>query len=238
MLPKASIVPANVTGGGENVAVRCPDHPLTLAMIEAYARPLVGPSANRSGLVSPTTAEHVRSSFAPDDVHVLDGGPCRGGIESTVVSLVDLPRVLRPGLVSAEDLSRVLGRVVEPARVGQVESAPQSPGKLARHYAPRAPAMLFRAADWGDVLDALTDDIDGIAAVLTPESRLVPRPHVRLTMPVDPVRYAATLYSMMREADDFSPALILIERPDATDHSVWDAILDRLVRATTPWTRP
>src|SRR5690606_24428166 len=88
VVPKGDQVPSIVTAGTGGVALRCPAHPLTLALIEAFGGPLVGPSANPSGGVSPTMAAHVRAAFSEQEVFVLDGGPCRAGIESTVVSLM------------------------------------------------------------------------------------------------------------------------------------------------------
>ena len=94
VLEKAACVPGSVTGNGPNVAVRWPRHPVAAALIESFGGPIVGPSANPSGFVSPTTAWHVHQAFAGMDVLVLDGGPCEVGIESTVVSLVGGTRVL------------------------------------------------------------------------------------------------------------------------------------------------
>ncbi len=117
VLPKAEGVPGIVTAGGSTVAVRCPSHPLTLALLETLGSPMVGPSANRSGHISPTCAAHVRMSFDENQVFILDGGPCTGGIESTVLDLTrDPPRVLRPGLVSAEEIAEALGSAVTDAQ--------------------------------------------------------------------------------------------------------------------------
>ena len=138
VLPKHASVPDCVTGGGPNVALRCPDHELARALIRATGRPLVGPSANKSGFVSPTAAEHVMREFPGavllqagretavartvvplDTVLVLDGGPCSRGIESTVVkppaAIGDRVIVLRPGFISADQIAAVLGRSVEVA---------------------------------------------------------------------------------------------------------------------------
>src|SRR5262245_53340115 len=156
VLPRSAAVPANVTAGGPNVAVRCPDHPTTLALLEAFGGPLVGPSANPSGRVSPTTAAHVREAFG-DEVMVLDGGACRAGIESTVVSLVGTARVLRPGVIGAGEIGRVLARDVEEARHAPQEeslaSRPmESPGRLASHYAPAARTLVVESSGIIDTL--------------------------------------------------------------------------------------
>ena len=236
VLPKGQGIPKAVTASGPNIAVRCPDHPLTLALIEAFGGPLVGPSANPSGRVSPTTADHVREAFTQEQVMVLDGGACRAGIESTVISLAGkTPRVLRPGLVTIPELARALGKEVESGVViAQAVEAMESPGQLAQHYAPQAKARLFDAKEWPELLDDMTEDNAGLHVVLTPRPRDVPNPHVKIAMPADARGYATRIYAALREADEASPALIAIERPDAsgTDGELWRAILDRLVRAT------
>ncbi len=154
VVPRAEHVPRVVTSGGETVAVRCPDHPVALALLEAFGGALVGPSANRSGMVSPTTADHVRESFGEDDALTLDGGACRVGIESTVVSLAGArPVVLRPGAISPEMLALALGEDVvagalrEPGARADPGAPLASPGMLPSHYAPRAPALLATRDD-------------------------------------------------------------------------------------------
>ncbi len=219
-------LPSLVTAGGPTVGVRAPDHHVTLALIEGFGGPVVGPSANPSGRVSPTTGAHVRASFGERDVMVLDGGPCRGGIESTVVSLAEpAARVLRPGLVAAEEIGRVLGRRVEAAldRIAAPDTAAPSPGMQERHYAPRTPAMLFAPDQWPRVLT------ERRAAVVSARDLAPPRPHVLIRMPADAGAYAARLYAALREADELGADLIAIERP-ADSGALWDAIRDRLSR--------
>ncbi len=239
VLPKHDRVPAQVTARGPSVAVRCPDHPVALALLFEFAGPIVGPSANLSGQVSPTTSAHVRESFDEARVMVLDGGPCRAGIESTVVSLLALagggrPRILRPGVIGAEQLSEVLGAPVDPpaspaAPVGN--GAALSPGLLGRHYAPRTPVVLFDEPQWPTVLDQVNRPV----VVLARRARHLPdlRHAGRLiTMPAEPEAYAARLYAALREADAAGAAVILVERPPPPEAGpVWHAIADRLNRA-------
>src|SRR5215469_7979978 len=128
------------SAGLETVALRAPAHPLAQTLLRAAGRPLAAPSANRSGHVSPTTAEHVLDELGGRITAVLDGGPCRVGIESTVIDLSDMqPALLRPGGVTREQLEAVLGRVADTAHAGTL----RSPGMLERHY---APARLLRLA--------------------------------------------------------------------------------------------
>lgn len=233
VLPRASIVPASVAGGGPNVAVRCPDHPLTLELLRALGRPLVGPSANPSGLVSPTTAAHVREAFGPEEVLVLDGGPCARGIESTVVTLAETPaRVLRPGLVSAQQIAECMGGEVLEAKAptGAGGEGPlESPGQLARHYAPHARCVLV---DEKELRGALARFV-GRAVVVSHVAVRVDPPHELRTLPADAAGYAAGMYAALREADASRPGAILVVRPAAQgdDRASWLAVLDRLGRA-------
>ena len=245
VLPKAAGVPSIVTGGGPNVAVRCPDHPVTLALLLAFGGPLVGPSANLSGHVSPTTAAHVREAFDQEQALVLEGGACRGGIESTVVSLLSGDaRVLRPGLIGAGEIGRILGRQVEVGvsdtgggadggADGRAGGALASPGLLSRHYAPRTPAMLLARAE---LEETLREEPWRSAAVLAfsplpAEDEDAAGTVHTLLMPAEDVEYAGVLYAALRQADALGVERILIERPSGTSE-VWAAVLDRLRRAS------
>jgi L-threonylcarbamoyladenylate synthase len=148
VLPKKSIVPAIVSAGLPSVAVRMPSHPLFRKLLKLAGVPLAAPSANPFGYVSPTTAQHVRDGLGRRIRHILDGGPARVGLESTIVDLRDpaRPRLLRPGAVTRAELERALGQRVrligrDPAR-GRVREAQVAPGLLARHYSPRTPIVL------------------------------------------------------------------------------------------------
>lgn len=236
VLPRAPGVPSAVTAGGPSVAVRCPDHPVAVALIEALGRPIVGPSANLSGRVSPTIAAHVRASFSEADVMVLDGGACRAGIESTVLSLADPyapARVLRQGVVTREMIAEVLGDLPEVASgapdVSGAAAPMASPGMLRSHYAPEARAVLFDAPEWAGVTERA-----GVVVVVTHEASRALRPpkppHRLILLPDDATGYASRLYAALREADSMKPDLIAVERPTGTG-GVWDALRDRLARA-------
>ena len=151
VLPKTAAIPAIVSSGLPSVAVRMPAHPLFRRLLKLTGRPLAAPSANLFGYVSPTTAAHVRDGLGKKIRHILDGGPARIGLESTIVDLRDPlhPRLLRPGAITRAQLSRALGRPVAesqsaPARAG---SAQLAPGLLARHYSPRTPVELHAHLD-------------------------------------------------------------------------------------------
>lgn len=231
ILPRSPRLPDAVTAGSANVAVRMPNHPLTLALIEAFGSPLVGPSANRSGFVSPTRAEHVRDEFGPEDVFVLDGGPCQGGIESTVVSLAeDTPRLLRQGPVSADEIGHALGAAIEtgPLTVNPDAAAP-SPGLLASHYAPRTPAVLFESTR--ELAAILAKNPRGVF-VLARQGHTLSPPHASELMPAGAHAYAARLYAALRHADAQGRSLIAIESPPRGPEPLWLAVHDRLARAT------
>lgn len=237
VLPKGEGVPERVTAGGATVAVRCPDHPLTLALIETFGGPLVGPSANRSGMISPTDAAHVRASFSDTEVMLLDGGPCPRGIESTVLRLEGdgycEATVLRPGVVGAEAIAAVLDGPVRNADTeeDQIHSVAESPGLMGRHYAPRAKAVLVEREE--------LDTADPGEAIVAIDFEEAPEGVFVVAMPPSASAYAARLYAALREADEAGPSRILIERPplrgpDAASEAVWRAVHDRLRRATAP----
>ncbi|MEZ6235758.1 MAG: L-threonylcarbamoyladenylate synthase [Phycisphaerales bacterium] len=234
VLPKHHRVPKRVTGGGPSVAVRCPDHPFALALIEAFGSPIVGPSANLSGSLSPTRASDVREVWRGSEVYVIDGGPCRGGIESTVLSLANAaPRILRPGFIGSEAIEAVLGRPVESDGAwtpAEGEPAP-APGILGRHYAPNARALLMDEF-------AVPTGVDPAGVVLVTHRPPTPEGDVRVVrMPSRAEEYAARLYAALREVDAMHPTLIVVERPprygsDSAGTAIWRAIHERLERAT------
>ncbi|MBM4110619.1 MAG: threonylcarbamoyl-AMP synthase [Phycisphaerae bacterium] len=225
ILRKSESVPLTATGGRDTIAIRSPRHPLARALLHAVGSPISAPSANRSGQVSPTTAEHVALDFLDEpELIVLDGGPCTLGIESTVIDLTtEVPIVRRPGSVTIERLRELLGQV----EVDHASSQGASPGTAARHYAPETPATLVDGHDLQRALDASPEP----AVVLAFEGRSVPSPHSLLPMPRDGEQYAALLYGALRRADALGCARIVIERPEQTG-GAWDAIADRLSRAT------
>ena len=150
ILPKADCVPLVTTGGLETVGMRCPDHAVTRAIIAAAGVPVAAPSANTSGRPSCTTAAHVREDMDGRIDGVVDGGPCRVGVESTIIDLTCTPpRLLRPGGLPLEELRAVLGEVAVDKAVTQQMAAgekPRAPGMKYRHYAPKAPVTTVTGA--------------------------------------------------------------------------------------------
>ena len=146
ILPRREIVPLRTTGGLETVGVRCPNHPLTLAIIEIAGVPIAAPSGNISGRPSPTTAQHMIEDMDGKIDGIVDGGPCAVGVESTIVDLTATPpRLLRPGGLPLEALREVLGEVaVDKAVTEKLDDGerPRAPGMKYRHYAPKAPVTV------------------------------------------------------------------------------------------------
>lgn len=223
ILPRRPDVPAIAAGGLDTIAVRAPRHSLARALLHAVQQPISAPSANRSGRVSATRASHVAEDFAAEDLLILDGGPCRFGIESTVVDLSgDRPIVRRLGAVGPDAIAAVLGSGVEVAPgAGQTSS----PGSSERHYAPLTPATLIRASDLSEELAV------GPAAVIAVEGTpgVEARPGV-VVLPSDANACAQALYDALREADRSQQQRLLIVEPHG-EGAMWDAVRDRLRRA-------
>jgi L-threonylcarbamoyladenylate synthase len=233
-------VPEITTAGRDAIALRVPAHPVALALLRAVGAPLAAPSANRFTEVSPTTAQHVMASLAGRVSLVLDGGPSRVGIESTVLDLTgDAPRVLRPGMVGAAVLGAVLGAPVTIATALHHETTDEdtavrasAPGQAARHYAPRACVWLFEPPEWPDVARALRAHQTRQLLLSRSPAHVLPAPHRTVAMPDTPDGYAARLYAELRDADARDEEQIAVELPpDAPD---WLAVRDRLTRAAHP----
>lgn len=244
VLPKSPKLPSIVTASGPTVAVRCPDHPATLALLEVADTPLVGPSANLSGGVSPTRAEHVYDVFPDGEVFVLDGGPCHGGIESTVL-LLPPPgsrgpaTVLRPGLITPEQIEKILKipvKVAAQEAPGAGHTEPLlSPGMLDRHYAPTTPAIRFVDSQWTQVAARLEPCQRAVVLSFEPRTLSSSR-HSLVILPSDAAACAAALYTLLRDADAAGPDLIAIETPSPARLAAdprWFAVADRIQRAAT-----
>lgn len=247
IVPRAAHVPDAVTAGLPNVALRVPGHPVAHALLAAAGIPVAAPSANRSGEVSPTTAEHVVRSLGEAVDVVVDGGPCTLGIESTVVSLAsETPTILRPGSVTQEEISEVIGVVLMAGGAKeQPGAALPSPGRMDRHYAPRAQLRLIDPEPMG--LVALVAAAPGVeaylpmhidsrtygerTAVLSYSGAEYPGARI-IRMPSDAAGYAARLYATLHELDAEGYERILVER--VPDEQEWAGVRDRLMRASNP----
>lgn len=208
VVKKRDAVSTEVTAGLDTVGVRMPAHPIANELIRRADVPVAAPSANRFTQISPTTAEHVRASLGDRIDMILDGGPTTVGIESTVLSLADdTPVLLRPGMVSQAAIEAIIGpvRISGPDRTHEPHAAP---GLHAKHYAPRTPFYLLK-----------------------PGEGLPPGRGKLLRMPPSPQAYAASLYAELHTADAEGWDWLAVEDPPQSPE--WDAIRDRLRRATT-----
>ncbi|HEX7554352.1 MAG TPA: L-threonylcarbamoyladenylate synthase [Geothrix sp.] len=226
VLPASETVPAIVRAGGPSVALRCPDHPIALALIRATGRPLAAPSANRSQHLSPTLAEHVASSLGEAVDLILDGGPTAAGLESTILDLSGArPRILRPGPIGAGELADILGPVerwegIVPA--GEVQAAP---GMAARHYSPRARLELVgRGA-------GLREASGRVAYVAFGALPPLPEGVRGVVLPLDAAVVGTRFYALLHELDDAGFERVVMEQPP--EDEAWLALRDRLQRASS-----
>jgi L-threonylcarbamoyladenylate synthase len=221
ILKRSGLAKDFITGGQDDVGVRVPAHPVAHELLTAFGGGIAAPSANRFGLVSPTSAAHVRADLGADVDLVLEGGPSEVGIESTIVGLSRVrPMVLRPGKISARELEAALGEPVA-EKAGDV---PRHSGSLERHYAPRTPARLVPVHELDREIARLKDKV-AVLAFSRPDERV----EYWLRMPRDPQAYAHKLYAALRELDGAACEAILIEAPPPAPE--WAAVLDRLRRA-------
>ncbi len=232
VLPKTPAIPDEVTAGLPSVAVRMPSHPLFRRLIRLAGVPLAAPSANPFGYVSPTTAAHVRESLGSRAGPILDGGPSRIGLESTIVDLRDprRPRLLRPGAVSRAEIARVLGRsVAGPARAAARGRAQVAPGQMARHYSPRTPVVLH--ARLTPRIAARGGPGEAWLFVSRPQAKRPPARNVFwLDARGDLARAARRLFAILRRLDKAGFRRIHVERPRGP--GLAEALGDRLLRAS------
>ncbi|WP_208278646.1 L-threonylcarbamoyladenylate synthase [Massilia oculi] len=231
ILKRAPNIPDAVSGGQDTVGLRCPAHPVALALLRAFKGGnggIAAPSANKFGHVSPTLAEHVQQEFGSDGsvAMVLDGGPSQVGIESTIVDLSRLdthgPVLLRPGQIGAEAIAAVIDQV--PAAPDA--AAPRASGTLESHYAPHTPVAMQEHATLLDTLAALHGAGRKVALIHMND---MPATHAALRLPAAPGGFAHALYAALRAMDGQGADVILVEAPPQGGD--WLGVNDRLRRA-------
>jgi L-threonylcarbamoyladenylate synthase len=250
ILPRRPDIAAAAAGGQNSVGLRCPSHPVALALLKACAargiHGLAAPSANQFGRVSPTTAQHVKGEFAGTlyaDMPILDGGACSVGIESTIIDCSrGAPVLLRPGVLTAtqiefacgqnllsnEELFRQEKRWLE-ADLVPLKDAPRASGTLESHYAPTAKVRLMDAKALQTALDILGADAKNIAVYSRQQMHSASTNILFRRMPEDATQAAQQLFATLRELDQPGIKLIWVETPpESTD---WDGVRDRLTRA-------
>jgi L-threonylcarbamoyladenylate synthase len=241
VVPRASHVPLELTGGGPSVGLRAPAHPIARALIATLGEPIAAPSANRYQTLSPTTAAHVAASLGDRVELILDGGPCSSGIESTVVDMRgSRPRILRPGAVDFPTLVAALPTLEEfTATTITGDVAHPAPGMDRRHYAPRTPLIISESRD-----AAITEaqarsgagERVGLLLVEPADSAtLATRVRVR-ALTADARAYAHDLFAALHELDEGdgrdANALDVILVEPVPGGPAWDAVADRLRRAS------
>lgn len=231
ILKRAPGIPDAVSGGQDTVGIRCPSHPVAIALLRAFKGGQGGvaaPSANKFGHVSPTLAQHVRDEFGADGTValVLDGGASDVGIESTIVDLSRLathgPVLLRPGHVGAEAIAAVIDQL--PAAPDA--AAPRASGTLESHYAPHTPVAMQDSATLAGTLARMAQAARKVA--LIHYSDFAPT-HAGIRLPATPEGFAHALYAALRAMDGAGADVILVEAPPASQ--AWLGVNDRLRRA-------
>ncbi len=205
VVPKRALIPDIVTAGLPTVGLRMPAHPLALELIRLAGVPIAAPSANRFTELSPTQAGHIPEGLVD---YVVDGGPARVGIESTVLSLAGGPTLLRPGVIPLTEIEAIIGPVR--AAGAPDENAHASPGMHRRHYRPVRPLYLVERGE-------------------RPPRECETWLRIGQEMPADPVAYAAVLYDTLHRLDAEGAGGVAVERPPDTPE--WAGVLDRLRHA-------
>ena len=240
ILEKSDLIPDEVSAGLDTVAIRMPSHPDARAIIKAAGTPLAAPSANTSGMPSPTTAAHVLHDMDGKIAAVVDGGPCEVGVESTVLTLCTrVPRILRPGRVTPEDLFDVLGEVeVDDAVLGQLAegAVAASPGMKYKHYSPKAEVYIVDGSAEGfakyvneKVAERAAEEAAVAALVFDGEESLVNCVTLPFGAEDDSLGQAEHLFDDLRRADELGVSDIYVRCPSA--EGVGLAVMNRLLRA-------
>ncbi|MBI3884183.1 MAG: threonylcarbamoyl-AMP synthase [Opitutae bacterium] len=235
VLPRRSTVPDIVTAGRDSVAIRSPVHLLARRLLRLTGLPLAAPSANPFGYVSPTTAAHVRDGLVGRIRHILDGGPCRVGVESTIVDMRDpaRPKILRPGAISREAISRCLHRAVRLQETGRPAGNARgelAPGMLEQHYSPRTPLVVVGKLT-ASVIHAAPENSGFIYFEKPSDIRLTGQ-EFWLSRGGDAREAARNLYAVLRRADQGRFARLWVEAPPGALGPLAGAINDRLRRAS------
>jgi L-threonylcarbamoyladenylate synthase len=244
ILPRRTGVAAAAAGGQNSIGLRCPAHPVALALLQACGTGLAGPSANRFGRVSPTTAMHVQEELG-ERLLVIDGGPCAVGIESTIVDCTrGQPVLLRPGLLTRAQLEAVCGQPVLDKDAPTTVAAPRASGSLESHYAPNARVRLMDAKALQTALNAMDANNATAAAQTSPGPVAVyarcplrvSTPALHRQMPDEAAAAAQQLFAVLRELDALGVSQIWVQAPP--DAPEWDGVRDRLGRAAADGSPP
>ena len=234
ILPKSEIIPNEVSANLDTVAIRMPSHPTARTLIEKSACPLAAPSANTSGLPSPTSAKHVLDDMNGKIDAIVDGGECDIGIESTVVTLAtDPPKLLRPGGITYEQLCEVLGEVeIDKAVLAQLEAGvkPSSPGMKYKHYAPKAEVSVIKGSPESYLcyIDAVHEDGD-MALCFDSDTEKIKIPYLTFGSENHPEEQANKLFSALRKFDEMGAKRVFVRAPSS--EGIGLGVYNRLLRS-------
>lgn len=226
VLKKKNTIPNLITAGKDTVAVRVPNHPKTLELLKRLPFPLAAPSANPFSSISPTTAEHVETYFKEKIKMVLDGGPCKSGIESTIIGFEnDQPIIYRLGSTPIEAIEAVVGEI-EIKNTKQI--APEAPGMLERHYAPKTKTILTESVS--EIIKHYMDKRIGVIVFKTVIKNDIISSQIVLSPEGDMAIAASRLYKSLHLLDQLNLDVIIAEI--FPDYGLGKTINDRLSRAT------
>lgn len=234
VLRRHARVPDAVTAGLDTVAVRVPDHPVALDLIRALGAPIAAPSANRSGRPSPTTAAHVAADFGVTVPLILDGGPALVGLESTVVDVTErVPRLLRPGGISIEELRAIIG-VVDWRPADGAEA--RAPGMRHRHYAPSCRIVLVPPSEISETIARLLREAASVGVLC--RSRLLAAAEPKFVRSIEGSlsEYGRGIFRAFRDAEEHGVEVLVVET--VSEQGMGLAIMDRLRRAAAGADRP
>lgn len=225
ILPKRDLIPELITAGKPDVALRIPNHPLTLELLQMLDFPLAAPSANPFGYISPTTAVHVQKQLFGKIPYILDGGACKQGLESTVIGFVDgKPKLHRLGALSLESLQELIPDL---ELMTKAANAPVAPGMLSQHYSPNT--RMFLLEDLTEALQNFAGKRIGIISLSQAFSTIAPEWQVVLSENGDLEEAASKLYAALHYLDSLQLDVILAER--MPEIGLGAAMNDRLTRA-------
>jgi L-threonylcarbamoyladenylate synthase len=218
-----------ITGGQNTVAIRCPAHPLAQELLSKLQTPVVAPSANPFGKVSPTTAMHVKESFSEQELTILDGGRCTVGIESTIVdaSTPETYQILRHGLIDEQAIATVITTLST-----NQQSTLRVPGKLDSHYQPHK--TLYYFADYEHLAQFCQQSNEAIYAIASKQPPTIAAQHYH-QLADNPEQAAFDLYYQLRQADASTAQCIVIELPPAT--GMWQGVRERILKAGVPYSQ-
>ena len=227
VVKKSKYIPDLVTAGHDSVAVRIPDHPLTLELLSMLDFPLAAPSANPSGFISPTHAQHVYDQLGSAIPYILDGGPCQVGLESTIISFLNpQPKLLRLGGLALEEIEEILGSTLDKTSIINNDD-PLAPGMLGKHYAPNKKTVMGKVSDY-----ISRYSIHELAAIhfCEPDPFLPLHQQIILSAKGQLREAAQKLFAAMREVDKMNIKLIIVDEFPMEGLGI--AMNDRIFRAS------